>query len=616
MVGLINTPTARTFDESTYGLTFYDGDPDKKLTFTASPYNWLEAAVFYTKIEGKPYGGGFDQSYVDKGFNIKIKLKEEGRFPALAIGINDLAGTGYYGSEYIVASYGISNLDIHFGYATGALNNSDYKFKNPLGYLYDGFNERSDDWALREEQDFYGGSLEFSRYFSDEKVSPLFGITYLINNKTLLKIEHDPTLTPGKVGYEESNSQFSYGLDFLLTKNFSIGLSKERDNHISLRLIYKNIPDNRNKYKRIEKKRSSSKITNFRRSIENNGIGVNKIIKNADKLGIEITQFAFSNSDVIEEIIMAAKQENNIDEDLVINKKIVNLDAEKNFDDSFESVGELLYERKNKTGFNTNTKFVIRPFLAAREGFLKGAVLLENNSEYVIKDNLLFTSNMKYSIWNNFDDLVVPPIDTYPAQVRSDVKDYLNNFNDQIIIGRAQFDGFKTISPNNHLMFSAGIFEEMFSGYGMEYLHFKNESNHAYGFELFKVYKRDYELQFGLLDYEQVTGHFNYYYRNYGLIPFDLKASYGIYLAGDKGGTIELSRTYSNGVSFGVFATFTDVTSEQFGEGSFDKGIFFNIPIFANMINYTWRPLTKDPGAKLARKNNLHDLLVKFRPIN
>ena len=54
---------------------------------------------------------------------------------------------------------------------------------------------------------------------------------------------------------------------------------------------------------------------------------------------------------------MAAKQENNIDEDLVINKKIVNLDAEKNFDDSFESVGELLYERKNKTGFNTNTKF-------------------------------------------------------------------------------------------------------------------------------------------------------------------------------------------------------------------------------------------------------------------
>ena len=69
-------------------------------------------------------------------------------------------------------------------------------------------------------------------------------------------------------------------------------------------------------------------------------------------------------------------------------------------------------------------------------------------------------------------------------------------------------------------------------------------------------------------------------------------------------------------MQFGVFATFTDVSREEFGEGSFDKGIFFNIPIVGNFINYSWRPLTKDPGAKLIRKNNLYDLLVKFRPIN
>ena len=71
---------------------------------------------------------------------------------------------------------------------------------------------------------------------------------------------------------------------------------------------------------------------------------------------------------------------------------------------------------------------------------------------------------MKYSLWDNFGDLIYPPENTYPAQVRSDIKDYLRNFNDGIVIGRAQFDGFKTISENNHLMFSFGIFEEMFSG--------------------------------------------------------------------------------------------------------------------------------------------------------
>ena len=98
------------------------------------------------------------------------------------------------------------------------------------------------------------------------------------------------------------------------------------------------------------------------------------------------------------------------------------------------------------------------------------------------------------------------------------------------------------------------------------------------------------------------------------IFAVDAKVSFGEYLAGDKGLTVELSRTYINGTSFGVFATFTDVTREQYGEGSFDKGIFFNIPIGGNIGSYTWRPLTKDPGSKLNRKYTLYDLLVKFRP--
>ena len=95
-----------------------------------------------------------------------------------------------------------------------------------------------------------------------------------------------------------------------------------------------------------------------------------------------------------------------------------------------------------------------------------------------------------------------------------------------------------------------------------------------------------------------------------------MRISAGEYLAGDVGYTVEFSRSFYNGVQFGAFATFTDVTTEQFGEGSFDKGVFFNIPIYGNLINYTWRPLTKDPGAKLNRMHTLHSLLVRLRPIN
>ena len=165
-------------------------------------------------------------------------------------------------------------------------------------------------------------------------------------------------------------------------------------------------------------------------------------------------------------------------------------------------------------------------------------------------------------------------------------------------------------------MITGGILEDMFSGYGGEYLYFKNDKNYAIGFEAFHVKKRDYSMQFKTLDYTNTTYSINFYYRNFKHIPFDTKISYGEYLAGDKGATFELSRSFVNGTKFGFFASFTDVTSEDFGEGSFDKGIFFNIPIYGNFINYTWRPLTKDPGAKLIRKHTLHDLLVKFRSYN
>ena len=75
VLGLINTPTARFFDESVHGITFYDGTPDQKITLSSNPYDWMEASFFYTNIQGKPYPGYEYQDYKDKGFNIKLRLK-------------------------------------------------------------------------------------------------------------------------------------------------------------------------------------------------------------------------------------------------------------------------------------------------------------------------------------------------------------------------------------------------------------------------------------------------------------------------------------------------------------------------------------------------------------
>ena len=60
----------------------------------------------------------------------------------------------------------------------------------------------------------------------------------------------------------------------------------------------------------------------------------------------------------------------------------------------------------------------------------------------------------------------------------------------------------------------------------------------------------------------------------------------GKYLAGDKGFTLDLSRRFQNGFTLGVFATKTDLSAEEFGEGSFDKGFYFAIPTDSFFTNY------------------------------
>ena len=50
-------------------------------------------------------------------------------------------------------------------------------------------------------------------------------------------------------------------------------------------------------------------------------------------------------------------------------------------------------------------------------------------------------------------------------------------------------------------------------------------------------------------------------------------------LAGDYGATVRLDRVFDNGWRVGAFATLTDVSFDDFGEGSFDKGITLEIPL-------------------------------------
>ena len=87
-------------------------------------------------------------------------------------------------------------------------------------------------------------------------------------------------------------------------------------------------------------------------------------------------------------------------------------------------------------------------------------------------------------------------------------------------------------------------------------------------------------------------------------------------MAGDKGATLNLSRRFESGFILGVFATKTNLSAEEFGEGSFDKGFYLSIPtklfypeFTSGFISFGLHPLTKDGGAFLNQHNSLYSIL-------
>jgi len=157
-----------------------------------------------------------------------------------------------------------------------------------------------------------------------------------------------------------------------------------------------------------------------------------------------------------------------------------------------------------------------------------------------------------------------------------------------------------------HARVVTGVLEQMYSGVATEVLYWPAQSRIAYGASLAYVKKRDYDGRLGLQDYSVMTGFVSAFYAS-DFYDYDFGVHVGQYLAEDKGVTFEVRRTFRNGWQIGVWGTLTDVSSEDFGEGSFDKGFYFQVPLSSlfgsnsGRSNFTsrLRPIQRDGGQRL-----------------
>jgi hypothetical protein len=218
-----------------------------------------------------------------------------------------------------------------------------------------------------------------------------------------------------------------------------------------------------------------------------------------------------------------------------------------------------------------------------------------------VRPGLSFNGEVETSLFDNFN--LDRQSNSALPHVRSDFLKYFAQ--GKTGIGQLDAEYRFRLTPNIFAVAKAGYLESMFAGGGGEVLWRPEGQRWALGADAYEVWQRGFDRLFDLQDYHAFTGHVSLYYAS-PWYDLNFMLSAGQYLAGDRGLTFQMTRRFSTGIEVGAFFTKTNVSSQQFGEGSFDKGIIIRIPLGWALPIETqgqWdidlRPVQRDGGQRL-----------------
>ena len=230
VTGLIDIPTARMSADGTMTTTAASQARSKSYAITYQATPWFEGTFRYTGLND------FTFSYWDRNYEAKVRLWQEQDFlPQVAIGIRDLVGTGFYGSEYLVASKAMGDFDFTLGMGWGRLAGNG-NINNPLinfGEQF-AFRQRSVDSGGGG-----GGRLSGGIFFSGPKVGFFGGINYQPDSLPVsLMVEYNPDQYDNEVseGQVRPKSPWSAAVKWDAVPGVSLSLSRQHDQEWGIEL--------------------------------------------------------------------------------------------------------------------------------------------------------------------------------------------------------------------------------------------------------------------------------------------------------------------------------------------------------------------------------------------
>ncbi|KTA77455.1 YjbH domain-containing protein [Aeromonas hydrophila] len=652
-VGLLQMPTARMAKTGEFSANYFDDDQYRRWSISAQPFDWFEATLRYTDVRTKKYSlyedFSGDQTYKDKGMDFKFRLWQESNYlPQVSVGFRDLMGTGLFDSEFVTASKRYGSFDFTIGIGWGNMAESG-NIKNP-------FCEYKDSWCQRNNSfSGDGGKFEFDSLFHGP--AALFGgVEYQTPWRPLrLKLEYDGNnYSKEFAGHISQDSPWNVGAVYRVFENLDSHLSWQRGNtlmwgvtfrtnfndlkpaHIDQpRPIYQpdQVPATMTdvKWKALTvdlKENAGWQDTEFYTTT--NSVTVigkqskyrnkSEAIKRTSLLAANYLPSTVDELNVVERKANFQLQETRIDLPSVRRANVVQVLGEEQHEKSTVQAagkiqGESIYASERKV-FSYSFDPDLTQSFGGAESFYMYQLGINANADWRINANNSLQGTLFVNLVNNYDEFnykAPPPDGAALPRVRTWIREYVDSSN--VLLNNLQLTHMQPLAQDWYGQAYGGYLEMMYAGVGSEVLYRPYGKTWAIGVDANWVKQRDWNNPLKMADYDVMTGHVTAYWQLPFMSNVTAKVAVGQYLAGDKGATFDLSKRFDSGVILGGYATFTNVSADEYGEGSFTKGIYVTIPFDLMLLKPTtakgsigWVPLTRDGGQMLSRKSGLYGL--------
>ncbi|QDY70340.1 YjbH domain-containing protein [Qingshengfaniella alkalisoli] len=646
--GLMDMPTGEVMPDGEIATTIstFGGVTRATLSFQVMPR--VSGSFRYSQF--KDWDSGGFSTYYDRSFDLRIQLLQESRYvPSVTLGFQDVVGTGIWSGEFLAASKSFGDkVTVTGGLGWGRLGSY-----GSIG----GTGTRPD----REVGE--GGEFEADQWFRGD-YAPFAGIAWRPIPKLTLKAEYssdDYTTESDDLGIFEKDSPYNFGVEYQLTEDVRLGAysmyGSEFGFTASVSINPKNPPQGGIRDsapppvlpRPSRADRPELYVTDWVESREDRSEVETMTAEALLEQGMELEALSLSAQSATAYMrnakyradaqalgrtarVMARVMPSSVEQFTIVQMvdgirlpgvTFARKDIEY-FEVQPDGAEQMLARAQIQQlplkpeagdyvdGIYPQFGWEIAPYLRTSlfdpDQPFRADLGVTAGASWRPTAGLLFAGSVNKKVVGNLDKIERESNSELP-HVRSDFALYDKEGDPWIdtLYGAYYFqpgDAF-------YGRMTAGYLERMYAGVSGEVLYAPHDTKWALGAELNYAQQRDYDGGFGLRDYDVVTGHASLYWQFTD--DFQAQVDVGRYLAGDYGATLGIERVFENGWRVGAFATKTDVSSEDFGEGSFDKGITMTIPLdwmtgrsTRSASSFTVRPLTRDGGARLSVPGRLY----------